>query len=239
MPPDQNWYYDIIFRNSTQTPSFGFVELTSFQLNETIKREEKQGFLIHEITARLNGTTPLYSVVFRKEEELIESHAYWGLQVYPHAITRINMQKKGWYLMSQHFLVAPDYSSVSAVYHRDRRVTYNITIEDVPDWAVYYGFSFYYFTSISLDFAHYRYYPKHVSTYYYGNEQNARFSVIYESKQEGHPSFYRWFRWGLNSSEVYSDVRTFSDHWDLVYMIGYKYNDKIAYMVTWGSKTLR
>jgi hypothetical protein len=233
---ESQWYYDIIFHNSTRTISVGFVEMNSTMLNNTIREQEDKGLIVHVIVARPNGTTPLYSAVFRKRSPLMESHSYWDVPIHTHIIKRILLRKEGWNLMSQHFLTMPSKSITCAVYHRDQRTKYNLTIGYTPKWSVYYGFPFHYFTSITLDFLNQGYYPRHVSTYYYGEEKNARFSVIYETKQKEHPSYYRWIRWNINHTEVYSEIEKFENYWDLWSIIGYTHNEQLSYIMQWGLK---
>ena len=235
---DGEWYYNVIYHNSSVMPSVGYVELNSTELNQTIYKQKLSGLTINTLTARLNSTTPFYSVTFRKEHSLIEGHAYWDTPVSAHILTRLKMENKGWDMISQHFLTGPGISSVSAVYQRDKRTIYNITIPNDPEWSVYYGFPFYYFTAVTLDFLHHGYYTKHVSTYRYGNEVQSRFSVIYEAKRKenDHVTYFRWIRWGLNSSQVYDEIKYFNPHWDPVFITGYVYRNELLYLMEWGLK---
>ena len=246
-PDDSQWYYTVLFHNSTQTPSQGFVELQSHELNRTLQDQISTKALIpYSIVGRLSGPTPLYSAVFRKYPSFIESHAYWDVTIPAHVMSRVNMEKKGWELMSQHFIVfggesRKNETRVCAVYHRDLRRVYNVPLRDTPitDKESYYGFLYPEFTSVTLSFLYQDYYAKHISTYYHDADspaQGARFSVILEKKVAGERSDAYWIRWGLNSSAVHKEIERFSNIWDLVYIVSYVYENTVQYILEWGRK---
>lgn len=248
-PRDSQWYYTVLFHNSTQTPSHGFVELTSRELNQTLREQFSRRALIpYSIVGRAERTTPLYSVVLRKEPSFIESHAYWDVTIPTHVVSRVNMEKKGWELTSQHFLTVVgggrggiNETRVSAVYHRDLRIFYNVPLRDLAevDSESYYGFFFPEFTSLTLSFLYQNYHVKHVSTYRHGNDgpdKGARFSVVFETKAKGERSEGFWIRWGLNSTKVGQEIENFSDYWDIVYIVSYVSNNDIMYIMEWGRK---
>lgn len=215
----------------------GFVELNSVELNQTLREQHKSGLIVHSIIARLEDSIPLYSVIFRKEAVYIESHAYWGVVIPSHIMSMVNMKRRGWYMVNQHFLTFPNQTSVSAIYHRDLRRVYNVPLREIiPVQDTYYGFRFSTFSSLTLDFLHQNYDTKYVSTYHHGDKGDAHFSVIYEAKVDGQRSASQWIRWALNSSQVFNEIEFFKEHWDIVYMVSYVYSTEVLYIMEWGRK---
>ena len=229
------WFYDIVFQNSSLDRSRGFVELNSTQLNDIISEIEETGLIVKMISSRFNESTILYSVVFGSYGELMESHISLNKAVYPHIVSRTKLNEEGWTLVCQHILSIKNSLTISAVYHRDKRKQYSIPVGEEPVTTAYYGFTFYQFTSITLSLGRQNYYPKYISTYNFRSETESRFSVIFEIRHDL-DSQYRWYRWGLNSTEIKKHISSFSSLWDPKFTAKYTYNGQKSYMIEWGFK---
>lgn len=230
------WLYDFIFHNSTVEVSKGFVELTLAKVQELIEVEKRNGLIIEMVTSRLNTNGEhLFGIVFKKYSHLIESHSMFVEDLYESVLTRRKLKDAGWTMVCHH-IVSGSPIRVNAVFHRDKRRRYGITDGvHAPKTLVYFGFNFFQFTSITLAFGVQDYYPRYVSAYYAEGETEARLSVIYEER-DPESTFYNWFRWGLNATDVLREVNYFANSWSPVMISNYIYNGELGYMVVWSNK---
>lgn len=236
--PDTTWYFDVIFHNSTLNRSRGFVELTSSELNTTIQSQEAEGFAVHLIHSRYTEALGFrYCAVFREVSPLIEVHAYWNFSFLSHFLARYELLNSKWSIKCQSFTSVPTIISINAIYYRDRRLVYNIPFDNPEeDKPMYEGLSFVEFTSTTLTL-HSDYYPEYVSSYYYpATTGTTRLSVIYQ--QYPSTNRHRWFRWGLNKTQVLDQIVEFSGQWDPVYIVPSKHNGIPGYIVSWFLKLL-
>ena len=235
------WFYDFLFHNGTVVPSKGYVEVNSTELESLIETEKELGELVIDtVTARYSKDgNILYGVVFKKYSHLTESYAFTGVDLYSSVVMRNRLKEAGWVMVCHHILSTSDNSQliISAVFHRDKRRRYGIQLESKePNTLVYYGFDFYQFTSITLALGLQNYYPRYVSAYFKEKETEARMSVIFEERVPK-TTFFNWFRWGLNATEVRRDVERFSRSWKPLMLSSYVYTKTLSYMVVWGIKT--
>lgn len=234
IPPATDWYYDLIFDNSSKHLTRAVFELSGAVLNSTIINMARDGYMMRVIASRYRQGTPLYSGVFQQESDLIETAVYLHQTILAHYNLRINLKKEGWQMKCQDVTAEQNQLRFSSIYVRDRRKTYNITVH-TPDWQSFYGFNFYQFMSLTLQYGLLNYFPRHVTAYLYPGETESRFAVIYERKVHGDTD-QLWYRWGLNATTALKDIDMFNPDWDPVLIMGYKYKDSVKYMIQWGRK---
>ena len=230
------WLYDFLFQNSSIQRSKGYVEINDTELQKLVEVEKANDLIIEIVTARINKGDVLYAIVFKEHSHLVESYSFTGIGLYELVITRDRLIEAGWKMVCQHLLPMADVIKVSAVFHRDKRQRYGIKegLDELKTLS-YYGLNFYQFTTITLVLGLQNYYPRYVSSYNKDDEVDSRLSVIYEERVAG-STFFNWFRWGRNDTEVTRDVSFFSDSWSPVILCGYVYNNDVSYMVVWGVK---
>ena len=241
LPPSTVDFYDLIVCNSTANPTRGFLDLTGEQLSQEIVRQTAAGFSLWTISGRVrvNDTTPLYSVVFGRNPDFIETTALWGMHFLTHISKNSDLLNAGWSIISHTIFSSGAHLSISSVYQRDRRVARNISIpaEDrLPLRQNFYGIDFPQFSQLTLFYNTLRYYPRYVSIYYFGSPRNSQFSVIFEKKQNSTVNF---FRWGRNITETTADIELFREHWDPVVVAGYRYKQHTDYFTEWRRRKRR
>ena len=210
--------------------------MTSSELNSTIQRQEKEGFAIYLIHSRYTAPSGFrYCAVFREASPLIEVHAYWNTRPFPHLVRRLKLLNNKWSLMCQSFTSVPTIASVNAVYHRDRRLTYNTIFENPEKGKVYEGLTFVQFNKRTVNLNNY--YLEYASSYYYpATSDITRLSTIY--KQYPSRNRYQWLRWGMNKTQALDQIEQNSDQWDPVYTVPYKHDGLHGYIVGWYLKRL-
>ncbi len=229
------WFYDFLFHNSSVEQNKGYIEINATRLEHLVEIEKANGLIAEVIAARLSGENILYSIAFKEHSHLIESYSFTGMKLYDSMVTRGKLIEAGWTMVCHHLLPLNDVMLVSAVFHRDKRRRYGITEGlNEPKTLAYYGFDFYQFTSISLVLSLRKYYPRYVSSYHKDGQIDNKISVIYEERVSG-GTFYNWFRWGLNVTEVTRDVAFYTSYSPTL-LTSYVYNGHTNYMVVWGVK---
>ena len=241
LPPRTENFYDLIVHNSSATHTKAYLDITGNELSQAMTNESRDGLSLKSINGkvRAHDSTPLYSVVFGRNPNIIETTVIWGTNFLQQYTMDIELRKASWSICSQTIISNHGHFSLNNVYLRDHRLSYNITIppeEELPLRLSAYGLDFSSFTRLTLAQYNQSYYPQYVSTFLFRASSESRFSVVYEKRPNSAAIF---FRWGRNLTEAMADIVFFQDNWVPMIVCGYQYNHKTEYFIQWERRKRR
>ena len=232
-------YYSIIVHNSTVRTREA-LDATAAELNREISRQAADGYSVWSISGKVrsNDTIPVYSVIFGRNPDYIETVVLVELSFFAHFFKSYELLDDNWSMISQVLLSSNGHTSLTSAYQRDRRRAQNITIP--PDQALpvrfgLFGLSFTDLSNFTLEQSKRFMYPIQVEPYFHPGINSSRFSVVYEKRQD-HSSF---FRWGLNATQTQAAIELYRNNWDPLIVTNYRYNEDNRYFVMWGRKKVR
>ena len=231
--------YSIIVHNGT-VHTREALDVTAAELNREISRQAANGYSVWTISGRVrsNDTTPLYSVIFGRNPEYIETTVLVEMDFFAHFFKSFELLDAKWSIISQVLLSSNGHTSLTSAYQRDRRPAQNITVppdQVLPERLALFGLRFTDFSNLTLERSKQFLYPRQVEPYFHPGISSSRFSVVYE-KRADHSSF---FRWGLNETETQAAIELYRKNWDPLIVTNYRYNEENRFFVMWGRIRVR
>ena len=236
---DSRSYFDVILSNSSNVDVKGFLDLGITALNKTIQNMTQQGYSVWFLSDRKRGNRPVsphYTVVFGRDPQIIETKVYLRDSIAAYLRRLAQKKRERYQLVSHSFCVIDGKLEATSVYKRDRRIAFNITVENQQRWASYHNLTFYDFTRIALQFSRQNYTPTFIKAYEPVESGASLFAAIFTEHTP--PTRSNWFRWGLNTTSVIQNIDRRKLAWDPVITTGYNYLNNVYHFVEFKRRSL-
>ena len=237
--PNSKSYFDVILSNSSRFDVKGFFDLDITDLNRTIQNMTQQGYSVWFLSDRKRGNRPVsphYTVVFKKDPQLIETKVYLRDSIAAYLERLARKKHEGYQLVSHSFCAIDGKLEATSVYKRDRRLAFNITVDNQQRWESYHDLSFYNFTRIALHWSRQNYTPSFIEAYEPGQSGTSLFAAIFTEHTPATKS--NWFRWGLNTTSVIQNIDRQKSVWDPLITTGYNYLNNVYHFVEFKRRSL-
>ena len=231
-------YFDVVLSNSSNVDTKGYLDLDITRLHQTIGNMTQQGYSVWYLSDRERGrqpTSPHYSVVFRKTPALTETVVYLRDNVTMYLERQAQKRRDGYQLISHSFCYIQGKVEAASVYVRDRRLAFNITVDNQPRWESYHNLTFFDFTGIALRLSGGNFYPSFVEVYQQGNSGKSIFAPIFQGRLTTTTA--NWFRWGWNTTSANQYIHQERNSWDPFITTGYNYNNNVYHFVVFKRKS--
>ena len=237
--PNSKSYFDVVLSNSSTVDVKGFFDLDITQLNRTIQNMTQYGYSVCFLSDRKRGNRPVsphYTVVFKRDPQLIETKVYLRDSIAAYLERLARKKREGYQLVSHSFCAIDGTLEAASVYKRDRRLAFNITVENQQRWKSYHNLSFYDFTRTALHLGRQNYTPSFVETYEPGQSGISLFAAIFTEHTP--TTKFNWFRWGLNTTSAIQYVNRWKSLWDPVITTGYNYLNNVYHFIEFKRRSI-
>ena len=229
----------MVLSNSSNVDTKGYLDLNVTRLNHTIRSMSQQGYSVWYLSDRERGrepTAPHYSVVFRRTPELTETEVYLRDNVTTYLERQAQKRQEGYQLISHSFCNIRGKLEAASVYIRDRRLAFNITVENQQRWESHHNLSFFEFTGVALRLSTSKnYYPSFVEVYQQGESDASTFAAIFQERPTSTTAY--WFRWGWNTTTTNQYIHKERNSWEPLISAGYNYNSNVFQFVVFKRKS--
>ena len=225
--------FDVTFSNSSLVDTVPYIQLTESQLLAQIDGLRGKGYSVVSISGRVAADGLLYYTgVFRISAPIMETKVYLRDSLAAFQGRLKDMQGNGYQLVAQSLEMVSRAVVACSVFTRDRRLDYNISIDQKPlRWISLYNVSFYEFTNNILNNVR-SFLPAHIDSYYIDSSDSVFSVVLLERTAD----IVQWFQWGLNDSYTRVTLKE-KVNWDPIIALGYSYYSDHQHYLQWKQKS--